>query len=132
MLPLYRGTLDAVRHIVREEGWRALYAGLTPALIGSGMAWGAYFFAYNRAKQRWHRPGSGGSGSGSSSVPAGGQMQPPKLTPVQHLISAVEAGVLVCADGRGCTSALATFASTFAAHQNLFHLAACRYAARCC
>ena len=25
-------------------------AGLTPALAGSGLAWGIYFFAYNRAK----------------------------------------------------------------------------------
>lgn len=27
MLPAYRGTLDALRQIVRQEGWRALYSG---------------------------------------------------------------------------------------------------------
>jgi solute carrier family 25 (mitochondrial folate transporter), member 32 len=35
-LPLYRGVADAVGSIVRQEGWRSLYAGLTPALIGAG------------------------------------------------------------------------------------------------
>ena len=34
--PAYRGTQDAVRSIVRQEGWRGLYAGLAPALLGSG------------------------------------------------------------------------------------------------
>ena len=34
--PAYRGTRDAVRSIVRQEGWRGLYAGLAPALLGSG------------------------------------------------------------------------------------------------
>lgn len=35
-LPLYRGVSDAVTSIVRQEGWRSLYAGLTPALVGAG------------------------------------------------------------------------------------------------
>lgn len=56
-----------------------LCAGLTPALIGSGVAWSMYFFAYNQAKQRYHR--------------MTGQQ---RLNPAAHLISAVEAGSLVC------------------------------------
>ena len=36
VLPAYRGTVHAVKSIIREEGWRALYAGLSPALLGSG------------------------------------------------------------------------------------------------
>ena len=36
VLPLYHGTRDALRTIVREEGWQALYAGLSPALLGAG------------------------------------------------------------------------------------------------
>ncbi|KAI3431257.1 hypothetical protein D9Q98_004320 [Chlorella vulgaris] len=79
LLPAYRGTVDAVRQIVRQEGWRALYSGLTPALVGSGVAWGAYFFAYNRAKQRYQRAS-----------------KQARLGPGMHLVSAAEAGVLVC------------------------------------
>lgn len=54
-------------------------AGLTPALVGSGLAWGIYFFAYNTAKERYRR--------------ASGQV---KLSPALHLVSAAEAGCLVC------------------------------------
>ena len=36
-LPIYFGTRDALRKILQEEGWRALYAGITPALLGAGM-----------------------------------------------------------------------------------------------
>lgn len=40
VLPAYRGTVHAIKCIIRDEGKRALYAGLFPALIGSGMAIG--------------------------------------------------------------------------------------------
>ena len=40
VLPAYRGTVDAIRCIIRDEGKRALYAGLFPALIGSGIFFG--------------------------------------------------------------------------------------------
>lgn len=35
-LPLYHGVSDAMSSMVRQEGWRSLYAGLTPALVGAG------------------------------------------------------------------------------------------------
>ena len=47
-LPLYRGVTDAVGSIVRHEGWRSLYAGLSPALLGAGGPSGAQ--AKDRAK----------------------------------------------------------------------------------
>ena len=37
-LPLYRGTRDAVRCMIQQEGWRSLYGGLSPALLGAGVA----------------------------------------------------------------------------------------------
>lgn len=79
IIPAYKGTIDALQHIVKEEGWRALYSGLTPALIGSGMAWGIYFFTYNHAKERYQKTSP-----------------QKKLSPAYHLLSAAEAGAVVC------------------------------------
>ncbi|KAG2546112.1 folate transporter 1, chloroplastic-like [Panicum virgatum] len=73
----YRNTAHAVYTITRSEGLRGLYAGFYPAVLGSTVSWGLYFFFYNRAKQRYL------------------QRKDDQLHPVQHLISAAEAGALV-------------------------------------
>eukprot|EP00884_Botryococcus_braunii_P010077 jgi/Botrbrau1/19070/Bobra.0785s0001.1 len=78
-LPAYKGTRHALKTILREEGWRALYAGLSPALLGAGLSWGIYFAAYNSAKKRWQR-----------------WQQTSQLPPHLHLLSATEAGCIVC------------------------------------
>ena len=102
-LSAYRGTVHALKSIVKEEGWRALYSGLAPGLLGAGkiatckqrvrssrcyhdqhawlpagVSWGIYFSAYNRAKERYQK--------------SSGQT---KLAPQLHLLSAAEAGCLV-------------------------------------
>lgn len=46
-VPKYRGTMHALVTIFRTEGVGTLYAGLTPNLTGSTVAWGCYFYAYN-------------------------------------------------------------------------------------
>nr|CAB3493338.1 unnamed protein product [Digitaria exilis] len=76
-MPPYRNTAHAVYTISRFEGLRGLYAGFSPAVLGSTVSWGLYFFFYNRAKQRYLEGKDG------------------QLHPVQHLISAAEAGALV-------------------------------------
>lgn len=51
------------------------------------MAWGVYFFAYNRAKDRYlHR-------AARTAPPGAPPLQ--RLSPAMHLISAAEAGALV-------------------------------------
>uniref|UniRef100_A0A0D9ZCR8 Folate transporter 1, chloroplastic n=1 Tax=Oryza glumipatula TaxID=40148 RepID=A0A0D9ZCR8_9ORYZ len=77
-LPPYRNTAHAVYTIARSEGLRGLYAGFYPAVLGSTVSWGLYFFFYNRAKQRYL------------------QGKDDQLRPVHHLVSAAEAGALVC------------------------------------
>ena len=39
----YTGVLNAVKTIVREEGFLSLYQGLTPAILGNAASWGLYF-----------------------------------------------------------------------------------------
>ncbi|KAJ4962725.1 hypothetical protein NE237_022664 [Protea cynaroides] len=77
-LPLYKNTGHAIFTIARTEGLKGLYAGFYPAVLGSTVSWGLYFFFYNRAKLRYSK--------GSEE----------KLSPGFHLISAAEAGALVC------------------------------------
>uniref|UniRef100_A0A453HBL4 Mitochondrial folate transporter/carrier n=1 Tax=Aegilops tauschii subsp. strangulata TaxID=200361 RepID=A0A453HBL4_AEGTS len=74
-LPPYRNTGHAVYTIARSEGLRGLYAGFYPAVLGSTVSWGLYFFL---AKQRYL------------------QEKDVQLRPFDHLASAAEAGALVC------------------------------------
>ncbi|KAL6843601.1 hypothetical protein ACP4OV_026663 [Aristida adscensionis] len=43
-VPPYRNTAHAVYTIGRSEGLRGLYAGFYPAVLGSTVSWGLYFF----------------------------------------------------------------------------------------
>ncbi|KAJ0556847.1 putative mitochondrial carrier protein [Helianthus annuus] len=76
-LPSYKHTPHALLTIGRLEGPRGLYAGFNPAVIGSTLSWGLYFYFYNSAKQRYME-------------------NQDKSSAYIHLASAAEAGGLVC------------------------------------
>lgn len=46
----YRGVVDALRRIVREEGWLTLYNGYSTALVRAACTGGSVFFAYEYAR----------------------------------------------------------------------------------
>jgi solute carrier family 25 folate transporter 32 len=46
----YPSLVGAFTSIIREEGIRALYKGLTPAMLGSSVSWGLYLHLYENAK----------------------------------------------------------------------------------
>lgn len=72
--------MDAFRSIVRNEGIFALYNGIAPNLIGSGVSWGCYFFVYNFTKTNYaHYTGIQGD-----------------LGPLQHFQCAVFTGIVTC------------------------------------
>ncbi|KAG5535982.1 hypothetical protein RHGRI_023690 [Rhododendron griersonianum] len=75
-LALYKNTPHALWTIARTEGLRGLYAGFYPAVLGSTISWGLYFFFYSKAKERYSKGRE-------------------ELTPGLHLASAAEAGALV-------------------------------------
>ncbi|KAM3363076.1 folate transporter 1, chloroplastic isoform X1 [Capsicum galapagoense] len=68
-VPAYRNTPHALFAIARSEGFRGIYAGFYPAVLGSTISWGLYFFLYLRNRE--------------------------ELSPGLHLASAAEAGALV-------------------------------------
>ncbi|KAG9145261.1 hypothetical protein Leryth_008206 [Lithospermum erythrorhizon] len=76
-LPSYKSTPHALFSIARNEGFRGLYSGFYPAILGSTVSWGLYFFFYSKAKERYLKSRE-------------------KLSPVHHLAAAAEAGGLVC------------------------------------
>eukprot|EP00252_Welwitschia_mirabilis_P026496 TRINITY_DN8711_c0_g3_i1.p1 TRINITY_DN8711_c0_g3~~TRINITY_DN8711_c0_g3_i1.p1 ORF type:complete len:176 (+),score=16.25 TRINITY_DN8711_c0_g3_i1:98-625(+) len=77
-LPPYRSTAHALLSIARAEGFKGLYAGFYPSVLGSGLSWGFYFFFYSKAKQRYEK------------------WTNKELGPGLHLVSAAEAGCIVC------------------------------------
>lgn len=48
--PNYQGLGNAVSTILKEEGIRGLYRGVTPNCWGAGASWGFYFLFYNAIK----------------------------------------------------------------------------------
>mmetsp|Transcript_52821 Transcript_52821/g.78918 ORF Transcript_52821/g.78918 Transcript_52821/m.78918 type:complete len:347 (-) Transcript_52821:154-1194(-) len=44
---------QVVRTVIRHEGALGLYAGLSPAVIGSAVSWGGYFFIYEDVRHRY-------------------------------------------------------------------------------
>uniref|UniRef100_A0A7C8YY22 Folate transporter 1, chloroplastic n=1 Tax=Opuntia streptacantha TaxID=393608 RepID=A0A7C8YY22_OPUST len=76
-LPTYKNTPHALLTIARSEGLRGLYAGFYPAVLGSSVSWGLFFFFYSRAKRRHS------------------YNEEEKLSPGLHLAAAAEAGALV-------------------------------------
>ncbi|GLT82713.1 hypothetical protein SLE2022_010710 [Rubroshorea leprosula] len=77
-LPTYKNTANALLTIARLERLRGFYAGFFPAVLGSSVSWGLYFFFYGRAKERYSRN------------------RDERLSAGLHLASAAEAGGLVC------------------------------------
>ncbi|PNH11010.1 Mitochondrial folate transporter/carrier [Tetrabaena socialis] len=75
----YRNALHAGRTLLAQEGWRSFYKGLTPALIGSGVSWAAYFYIYEAIKA-WHCSWQGRE----------------RLSPGWNMASAAQAGATVC------------------------------------
>uniref|UniRef100_F1KX66 Folate transporter/carrier n=1 Tax=Ascaris suum TaxID=6253 RepID=F1KX66_ASCSU len=50
--PQYRSYWHATKSIVKAEGVRGLYQGLTPNLVGAALAWGLYFDFYYVIKEK--------------------------------------------------------------------------------
>lgn len=105
--PMYRTTFAALRHILKTEGFTGVYRGISPALWGSGLAWGLYFGIYENAKSRHLRNFEQQNGGGASSLASTQELSDSsrtdeeptpipklKLPTFYHLASGVEAGAI--------------------------------------
>ena len=48
----YRSLTKSFRAVIRNEGFRGLYQGMSPALLAASGSWGGYFFFYEQSKAR--------------------------------------------------------------------------------
>lgn len=76
-IPKYNGIINAFRTIYTQEGFKGLYKGVTPNILGAGASWGLYFFFYNALKLRLQE------GNVDTKLGAG-----------SHLLTASEAGFM--------------------------------------
>ncbi|KAI9152674.1 hypothetical protein H9P43_009470 [Blastocladiella emersonii ATCC 22665] len=85
--PRYRGTVDGLVTILRTEGYRGWYRGLSATMLGYLPSWAIYFTAYEEAKRALYR---------IADPPSFGEPSPhPWMTPgVINILSAMSAGVV--------------------------------------
>jgi solute carrier family 25 folate transporter 32 len=76
------GAMRIVRGVIRHEGVAGLYQGLAPALIGSSVSWGGFFFIYEGLKTELRRRKDDSSETGE-----------------KYALSPVDNFVLACASG---------------------------------
>jgi solute carrier family 25 folate transporter 32 len=78
------GTMRVVRGVIRHEGFAGLYQGLTPALIGSSVSWGGFFFVYEQFKSQLRQRRAASTGNEQYT-----------LTPVDNFLLACSSGVVM-------------------------------------
>lgn len=75
--PKYKGIINGITTIFKQEGIAGLYRGAVPSIVGAGSSWGLYFYFYSALK----------------AFQQDGDINSP-LAPRQHLIAASQAGAL--------------------------------------
>eukprot|EP00833_Pecoramyces_ruminatium_P009107 jgi/Orpsp1_1/1183139/evm.model.c7180000084039.2 len=73
----HNGTFKTVIDIIKTDGYKGLYQGLTPNLIGNTVSWGIYFSIYSMKKDQYRKKNNG-----------------KRLTKVQHMIASCQAGLI--------------------------------------
>ncbi|TKY88240.1 hypothetical protein EX895_002950 [Sporisorium graminicola] len=77
--------VGALSEIVKADGWKGLYRGLSPNVAGNSASWGLYFLWYTMIKERM---------SAHESNQDSTTGEPKKLSAGQHLLAASESGAI--------------------------------------
>ena len=90
------GALRALRGILRYEGMRGLYVGWTPAVIGSAVSWGGYFYFYEGLKHELlvYKKGKSSAlpSTSNEASTATTEATSPSLNSLDHFLLACTAG----------------------------------------
>ncbi|KAL9933153.1 hypothetical protein V8E36_007871 [Tilletia maclaganii] len=73
----------ALAHIVKQDGWKGLYRGISPNVVGNASSWGLYFLWYTWIKEYM--------AARNGQLPDGGTKP---LSAAQHLLAATESGAI--------------------------------------
>ncbi|KAK0535741.1 mitochondrial FAD carrier protein flx1 [Tilletia horrida] len=73
----------ALAHIVQQDGWKGLYRGISPNVVGNASSWGLYFLWYTWIKEYM--------AARNGQLPDGGTKP---LSAAQHLLAATESGAI--------------------------------------
>jgi Mitochondrial carrier protein len=90
--------LRIIGGIIKYEGIAGLYQGLTPAVLGSSISWGGYFFFYENFKQlyvRYKNKNQSKSNSGTADLKASTVTTTANLTSVDNFILACTSGAIM-------------------------------------
>jgi len=73
----HNGTFRTMLDIIKTDGYKGLYQGLSPNLIGNTVSWGIYFSIYSIKKDQLRKKNNG-----------------KRLTKIQHMIASSQAGII--------------------------------------
>lgn len=79
------GAMSIVRGVIRHEGVAGLYQGLAPAVIGSSVSWGGFFFIYEAFKKELRQRRADTLDNGKQYT----------LTPVDNFVLACSSGAVM-------------------------------------
>ncbi|ORX52260.1 mitochondrial folate transporter/carrier [Piromyces finnis] len=73
----HNGTFKTMIDIIKSDGYKGLYQGLSPNLIGNTVSWGIYFWIYSMKKDQYSKQNNG-----------------ERLTKTQHMRASYQAGLI--------------------------------------
>ena len=93
------GAIQMFRGVVKYEGVRGLYQGLVPAVVGSAVSWGGFFYVYETMKRQLrHVKSTYGTKSGDQILQTGEkrlQQELTTLTSLDNFILATGSGAVM-------------------------------------
>ena len=93
------GAIQMFRGVLKYEGVRGLYQGLVPAVVGSAVSWGGFFYVYETMKRQLRQVKSNYGASNMDKIRQPGQpkseQELPALTPLDNFLLGTGSSVVM-------------------------------------